>query len=71
MKKILAEIRERIEKHVSILIYVNLLFPPAIDEDKILILISILDQLEMSPHEKDTFIIAIMLCRLPLILMIL
>lgn len=37
------------------------IIPPTIDEDKLLVLLSITDKLELSPYEKDIYIIAIML----------
>jgi heptaprenyl diphosphate synthase len=65
-EKKLAEMRERIELHVLHPYLRQYIVSPVIDEDKILILISILDKFELSPREKDTFIIAIMLMQVAL-----
>nr|WP_295971670.1 heptaprenyl diphosphate synthase component 1 [uncultured Bacillus sp.] len=65
-EKKLAEMKERIERHVLHPYLRQYISSPVIDEDKILILISILDQLELSPSEKDTFVIAIMLMQIAL-----
>ncbi|WP_338470094.1 heptaprenyl diphosphate synthase component 1 [Niallia sp. XMNu-256] len=52
------EIIERYVLHPYLRKYIQL---PKIDEDKLLILISIADQLDLSPIEQDSYIIAIML----------
>ncbi|WP_428908936.1 heptaprenyl diphosphate synthase component 1 [Niallia sp. Krafla_26] len=62
----LAQMKEVIERYVLhpyLRKYINL---PKIDEDKLLILISIADQLDLSPKEKNSFIIAIMLMNIAL-----
>ena len=51
------EVIERYVLHPYLRKYIDF---PKIDEDKLLILISIADQLELSPTEKKSFIIAIM-----------
>jgi len=65
-EKKIADIKEKIEKHVFHPYLRQFIIPPVIDEDKLLILISIVDQLQISPHEKDTFVIAIMLMNVAL-----
>ncbi|WP_159433440.1 heptaprenyl diphosphate synthase component 1 [Bacillus tuaregi] len=58
--------KERIEKYVIHPYLREYIIPPEIDEDKLLILISIVDQLELSPHEKDIYVLAIMLMQVAL-----
>ena len=65
-EKKLAEMKERIECHVLHPYLRQFIISPVIDEDKILILVSILDKTELSPREKDTFIIAVMLMQVAL-----
>ena len=67
LEKKLADIREKgIEKDVFHPYLRQFIIPPDIDEDKILILISILDTLDLPSHDKDTFILAIMLMQVAL-----
>jgi len=62
----LTHTKERIEKYVFHPYLREYIIPPVIDEDKLLILISIVDQLELSPHEKDIYVSAIMLMHVAL-----
>lgn len=57
----LAQMKEIIERYVLHPYLRKYIISPKIDEDKLLILISIADQLDLSPVEKDSYIIAIML----------
>lgn len=65
-EKKVAEMKERIENHVFHPYLRQFIVSPDVDEDKILILVSILEQIDLSPCEKDTFIIAIMLMQVAL-----
>lgn len=56
----LAQMKEIIERYVLHPYLRKYIISPKIDEDKLLILISIADQLDLSPTEKDSYIIAIM-----------
>lgn len=60
------ELKERIESHVLHPYLRQYIVSPEIDEDKLLILVSILEQVDLSPHKKDAFIIAIMLMQVAL-----
>ena len=53
-EKKLAGMKAKIESYVFHPYLRQYIIPPDIDEDKLLILISIVDQLELSPYEKDT-----------------
>jgi heptaprenyl diphosphate synthase len=57
----LAQMKEIIERYVLHPYLRKYITSPIIDEDKLIILISILEQLELSPVEKDSYVIAIML----------
>ncbi|KAA9026129.1 heptaprenyl diphosphate synthase component 1 [Niallia endozanthoxylica] len=58
--------KDRIEKYVFHPYLREYMIPPVIDEDKLLILISIVDQLVLSPHEKDIYVLSIMLMHVAL-----
>ncbi|WP_338451792.1 heptaprenyl diphosphate synthase component 1 [Niallia oryzisoli] len=58
--------KDRIEKYVFHPYLREYIIPPVIDEDKMVILISIVDQLDLSPHEKDIYVLAIMLMHVAL-----
>ncbi|MCQ6273876.1 heptaprenyl diphosphate synthase component 1 [Bacillus sp. V3B] len=60
-EKNLAGMKAGIESYVFHPYLRQYIIPPNIDEDKLLILISIVDQLELSPYQKDTIVKAIML----------
>jgi heptaprenyl diphosphate synthase len=60
-KEKIANIKETIEKYVLHPYMQKYIIPPIIDEDRIMVLLSIVDDLDLSPFEKDTYVIAIML----------
>lgn len=56
-----AKLKESIERYVLHPYLRKNIISPSIDEDKLLILVSIVERLDLSPTEKDTYVIAIML----------
>ena len=58
--KKVANLKEKIEKHIFHPYLRQFINPPSIDEDKLIILISIIEELELSPFEKDALVQAIM-----------
>jgi heptaprenyl diphosphate synthase len=65
-EKKLADAKVRIEQYVFHPYLRQYIISPNIDEDKLLILISVLDQLDLSPYERDTIVNAIMLMHVAL-----
>ena len=57
----MVQMKETIERNVLHPYLRKYIISPSIDEDKLLILISIVEELDLSPIEKDTYVIAIML----------
>jgi heptaprenyl diphosphate synthase len=53
-------LKEKIEKHIFHPYLCQFINPPSIDEDKLIILILIIEELELSPLEKDELVQAIM-----------
>jgi len=62
----LAQMKEIIERYVLHPYLRKNIVSPIIDEDKLLILISIVEQLDLSPIEQDSYVIAIMLMSIAL-----
>jgi heptaprenyl diphosphate synthase len=58
--KKVANVKEKIEKHIFHPYLRQFIIPPSIDEDKLTIVISIIEELELSPLEKDALVQAIM-----------
>jgi heptaprenyl diphosphate synthase len=65
-EKKLAGMKAEIESYVFHPYLRQYIIPPNIDEDKLLILISIVDQLELSPYKRDIIVKAIMLMHIAL-----
>lgn len=65
-EKNLADIKAEIESYVYHPYLRQYIIPPNIDEDKLLILISIVEQLELSPYKRDIIVKAIMLMHIAL-----
>ena len=57
----MVQMKETIERYVLHPYLRKYIISPSIDEDKLLMLISIVEELDLSPIEKDTYVIAIML----------
>ena len=58
--KKVADLKEKIKKQIFHPYLRQYILPPSIDEAKLTILISIIEQLELSPHNKDVLVQAIM-----------
>ena len=58
--KKVTDLKEKIEKQIFHPYLRQYILPPSIDEAKLIILISIIEQLELSPHNKDVLVQAIM-----------
>jgi heptaprenyl diphosphate synthase len=58
--KKVANLKEKIEKHIFHPYLRQFINPPSIDEDKLIILISIMEELDLSPLEKDALVQAVM-----------
>jgi heptaprenyl diphosphate synthase len=57
----MVQLKETIERYVLHPYLRKYIISPSIDEDKLHMLISIVERLDLSPVEKDTYVIAIML----------
>jgi len=55
----MVQMKESIERYVLHPYLRKYIISPSIDEDKLLMLISIVEELDLSPIEKDTYVIAI------------
>lgn len=60
-EKKVANIKEKMESYIFHPYLREYIVPPTIDDDKLLILMSIVEQLDLPPFEKDTYVMAIML----------
>jgi heptaprenyl diphosphate synthase len=59
-------LKDKIEKHIYHPYLCQFINPPSIDEDKLIILISIIEELELSPIDKVALVQAIMLMNVAL-----